>query len=407
MIIFKKLLYFILFSVLLLSHTFLGYAQTEVVQVITEIEYTFADKATFRSQISSQEPIENVILFLHPESSKITQSILAVLESSESEWEAEARLDLNEVNWRPFSPVTYWWQIEFADGQTITTPQETLDYIDNRAFWSFLEGSQTRIHWQIGDLEFGQAVVDVSENALGSILDDLALPARDLLKIYLYPTVSDLQEVLQLDGSSWISGHSFDNNGIILLAASPGSEGMVQLERDIPHEFTHALLAQRLGPSYHRLPAWLNEGLATIEEITPNSLFPTALDDAFHAHKLMPISSLCASFPFDNDQALLAYAQSASFVEYIKDIYGVGAFAALFDAYQEGASCEGGVQRVFQRPLNQLEAEWIDYHFSDQASIAIDSSLLLVALPVILVLVGASYLFYRRRRDKTISESEQ
>ena len=374
--------------------------------MITEIEYTFEDKAHFVSQISSLGPIKNVILFLRPESSQVTQTITAILDISEGGITSEVWLNLDEVKWQPFSPITYWWQIEFEDGKTTSTPPESFEYIDNREFWSFLEGSQIRIHWQIGDLEFGQSVVDISEQSLASILDDFALSARDLVNIFIYPTVTDLQETLQLSGSSWIRGHSFDNFGVILLAASPDSEGIVHLERNIPHELTHALLAQRLGPSYDQLPAWLNEGLATLEEATPNSLYPAALEDSYQTDKLLPMASLCASFPFDNDQALLAYAQSTSFVKYIKDIYGIGAFVALLDAYQEGTSCEGGVQRVFQRPLTQLEAEWIDYHFTDQASLGLTSSSLLWALPIMLILFGGGYLLYRRRKGKAQSETQ-
>ena len=400
MIIYKKAWCLILLAILFSVFTPDVYAQSEDVHVTTEVEYTFAHRAHFISQISSLAPIENAILFLRPESSQVTQAISAILDKSESEITAEVWLNLDEVKWQPFSPITYWWQIEFNDGEKTTSPPEMLNYIDNREFWSFLEGMQIRIYWQSGDLEFGQAVVDISDKALDSILDDLALPARDLVNIYIYPSVIDLQETLQLGGSSWIRGHSFDNFGVILLAASPDSEGIVQLERDIPHELTHALLAQRLGSSYDSLPAWLNEGLATLEEAAPNSLYPTALEDAYQAHKLLPMASLCASFPFDNDQALLAYAQSSSFVSYIKDIYGIGAFVALFDAYQEGTSCEGGVQRVFQRPLTQLEAEWIDYRFSDQATLGLKSSSLLWALPIILILFGGGYIYYRRRKEK-------
>jgi hypothetical protein len=400
LIIYKKVWYLALLLILLLLIAPDVYAQSDGVHVTTEIEYIFADKAHFVSRISSIEPIENVTLFTRSESSQVTQAISAILDRSKSEITAEVWLNLDEVKWQPFSPITYWWQIEFDDGERTTSPPEMLNYIDNREFWSFLEGTQILIHWQIGDLEFGQAVVDISDKALDSILDDLALPARDLVNIYIYPSISDLQETLQLGGSSWIRGHSFDNFGVIILAASPDSEGIVHLERDIPHELTHALLAQRLGSSYDSLPAWLNEGLATLEEANPNSLYPTALEDAYQAHTLLPMASLCASFPFDNDQALLAYAQSSSFVKYIKDIYGIGAFVALFDAYQEGTSCEGGVQRVFQRPLTQLEAEWIDYHFSDQATLGVNSSSLLWALPLILVLFGGGYIYYRHRKEK-------
>ncbi len=211
--------------ILLLSIVPDVYAQSDGVHVTTEIEYIFADKAHFVSRISSIEPIENVTLFTRSESSQVTQAISAILDRSKSEITAEVWLNLDEVKWQPFSPITYWWQIEFDDGERTTSPPEMLNYIDNREFWSFLEGTQILIHWQIGDLEFGQAVVDISDKALDSILDDLALPARDLVNIYIYPSISDLQETLQIGGSSWRRRFDGAHVCVLILEDSPNAEG--------------------------------------------------------------------------------------------------------------------------------------------------------------------------------------
>ena len=286
----------------------------------------------------------------------------------------------------------------------ITSPSYSFDYVDNREFWSFLEGENIRVYWQVGDLEFGQMALDIAYRGIADLLSTLALPTNEPIILYIYPTRDSLYEALELAGSQLVSGHTFSDYGVVLLFASDDQESLIQLERDIPHELTHAVIAQRMGAAYDRLPGWLSEGLATLQEGSPDNTFPTLLEDAYQSDSLLPISSLCSSFPFTHEQARLAYAQSASFVSYIKDIYGVGAFSALFDAYSEDISCQGGIQRVFQRPIEQLEAEWIDYSFADGVRLQQPSLLWVLLIFALVLLVG--FVGYRYRRRKITSQDE-
>jgi hypothetical protein len=173
---------------------------------------------------------------------------------------------------------------------------------------------------------------------------------------------------------------------------------MIALERDLPHELTHLLLYDRMNEGYNNLPAWLGEGLATLQEQQPNPAYRFELDTAHSSNALLSIESLCATFPMTESDALLAYAQSTSFTQYLLDIYGTGGIHRLLDAYQEGASCKGGVQRVYQRSLEQLENEWKLYHLPGASGLdrlqAVLPWGLILLLIVILLLVG---LFTRRK----------
>ena len=73
---------------------------------------------------------------------------------------------------------------------------------------------------------------------------------------------------------------------------------------------------------------------------------------------LLDLNVLCAEFPRDLAEARIAYAQSASLVNYIRDIHGRQTLQDLFAAYADGASCEGGTQRVLGFSLDRLESLW-------------------------------------------------
>lgn len=296
-------------------------------------------------------------MFFREGSSEFTHVAIAVL-SEGSMILAEVTEDVQSLGIEPFTTITYWWQIDFADGDNYLTDPAFFVYEDNRFDWQSLGDTNITVHWIEGDMTRGQDILNLANDSITRIQHDLALPAPDHVNLYIYPTVGQLQSSMRMGGATWIGGHSHPELGAVLLAASNGAEGQISLERDIPHELVHILLYKRMGDQYHNLPTWLNEGLATLQEGVPNPVYIFELDRAARENALLSMHSLCASFPISEEDALLAYAQSASFTQYLLDIYGVGGVALLLDAYQEGTSCAGGVQRVYQRPISQLQSEW-------------------------------------------------
>ncbi|MCJ7566812.1 MAG: peptidase MA family metallohydrolase [Anaerolineales bacterium] len=271
---------------------------------------------------------------------------------------AEVTEESQTLGVEPFTTITYWWQIDFADSDNYFTDPASFVYEDNRFVWQSLGNTNITVHWVEGDISRGQEILNLANDSLTRIQRNLALPGSNPLNLYIYPSVGQLQSSMRMGGAKWIGGHSYPELGAVLLAAPNGVEGQISLERDIPHELVHILLYERMGDQYHNLPTWLNEGLAALQEGVPNPAYIFELDRAARDNTLISMHSLCASFPISEEDALLAYAQSASFTQYLLDIYGVGGVALLLDAYQEGTSCEGGIQRVYQRPIAQLESEW-------------------------------------------------
>jgi hypothetical protein len=54
-------------------------------------------------------------------------------------------------------------------------------------------------------------------------------------------------------------------------------------------------------------------------------------------------------------------------VHYLQEQYGSAGILALVKAYAEGAACERGTATPpFNKPLSQLEKEWLAYLFSGQ-----------------------------------------
>jgi hypothetical protein len=372
------------------------------INVRSSVDYEYGSQITFKAEISAPSPATHATLFYRVVGTDETKTIEADLTAGPPQI-ASAEKDLRLTAIPPFSQIAYWWQVDLEDGTSTTTVPTSFDYTDNRFDWQALHGGEVTVHWVTGDTSFGQAVLDIAHGAQGPLERKLLPAGLPALDVYVYPTTEDLQAGLLLGGQSWTGGHAEPSLGVVLVSAAPGSEGILSLERSLPHELTHILLYQRMDGSYANLPSWLNEGLATLAEGDPDPSYRLALEDASRVGDFIPLVTLCGAFPSTSAAARLAYAESASIVQYLQNVYGVGAINALLDAYQEGSTtCAGGIQRVLERSPDQLQAEWIRASFHGSEPFQVLRPFLpwlILVLPIMILAVVLGFIPARRSSE--------
>lgn len=143
---------------------------------------------------------------------------------------------------------------------------------------------------------------------------------------------------------------------VVTLAEGPGQ--MQETQRQVPHELMHILLSQTLGKSYSKLPAWLNEGLASNNELFPNPDYTVILNDARKKDTLIPIVSLCRSFPTEASSFYQSYAEAQSFVHFLYQQYGTSGLEKLIKNYSDGLECERGAEVALNTSLKRLDMDW-------------------------------------------------
>lgn len=95
-----------------------------------------------------------------------------------------------------------------------------------------------------------------------------------------------------------------------------------ELERVLKHELTHSFLRSLAGG---RCPTWLNEGMAELMESRSSSRYARPLAALFEQRREIPFAVLEHPFNrFSDAQAQVAYAESLSGVEYLRERYGMG-----------------------------------------------------------------------------------
>jgi len=359
----------LLVAILLAAWTPIAAAHGPAQEILPSVDYEYGGALHFQAGINSPLQVLRAALFLRRGTGET--SVFITNSPAESQTAFEITIEVAELQLLPFSRLVYWWQFDLADGSNIQSIPSTLLYEDNRYAWQVHAREGVRVHWTGADLDRGQAILDLTSRSLAE-LQPMGLTPPESLEVYVYPSPGELQASLRLGGIPSAAAHTLPELGVVLVSAASSNDGLQDLERQIPHEITHLLLYQ----------------------------LRLALEEALASDATLPLSSLCASFPVENESRILAYAQSASFVQYLLDVYGSGGVVRLLDAYQEGASCEGAIQRVYQRPLSQLEAEWLQTLSGrgGQNSLLSIERLAWIALPALLLISASILLLVLRIR---------
>ncbi len=261
---------------------------------------------------------------------------------------------------RAFSRVEYWFEVTVDGGEIVKSEPDVFPYEDNRFPWQNQPSGYIRVHWYEGEAEYGQELLDVAQKGLLQAKNWLPVDASEEINIYAYASAQEMRSTMLLAGTSWVAGHADPDLSLIVVSLPPGPEQRTEMERQIPHELMHILLYQTVGPEYYKLPTWLNEGLASINEIYPNPYYHTILSQAAAKDGLLSFSDICQNFPVDASGAYLAYAQAASFTRYLYDQYGTEGLETLVVLYTHSSEkdCQDGTTQSLGIPLNQLEHSW-------------------------------------------------
>ena len=234
--------------------------------------------------------------------------------------------------------------------------------------------------------------------------DFIPISLTDPIDIYIYSNVNDLGDTLLLGGREWAGGHAHADLGVVLVAVPPGTGQITEMETKIPHELAHVMLYRALGDKYAKQPAWLIEGIASMVELYPNPDYARALEIASANDTLLPFTDLCASFPADSGSAFLAYAQSQSFVTFIRDSYGTSGLERLMKSYSEDFSPELGATQALGISLSQADQRWRESVLGQNVSgVALRNLLpflLLLVLVMVVPLWGAIDMLRQRRKMK-------
>lgn len=335
-----------------------AHAQSSPITYSDTHTYTFGQQATFSIEAASPEEITEIYLYLKPEGAIAAEPFPVPIEPG-TEVEGSVQRDLRLHPFPPFGAVSWWWEIRAAPGTVVTTDPQSFRYTDNRFDWHITADGRVILHTVVDSPPYVQTALEVTQTSLQRVESELQAPPLEQIDLYLYPSTEDLRAALEMAGRNWAGGQARPELGVILVAIPDDDRTLSRMERDIPHELTHLVVYSVVGPEgYRHVPSWIDEGLATANELRPDPILEVVLDQARAEGRLLPLTALCPPFPTDEERALLAYAQSASMVRTVQQRFGNAGIRDLLAAYADGAGCESGVERGLGITAHQFERTW-------------------------------------------------
>jgi tetratricopeptide (TPR) repeat protein len=199
------------------------------------------------------------------------------------------------------------------------------------------ESRHFTLHYQ-GDStspELQQQILATLESAYQDLSRQLSFePAENIIVIlYTKTEFMDITEAPTWAGALNDGKLRIPIGGIIAVDAN--------LERNLRHELTHSFVHWL---SKGRCPTWLNEGLAELMEPRSASMYARQLGPLFLDRKAIPFSVLQHSFTrFSPVQAEMAYAESLSAAEYLRDRYGTYEIRRMLQNIGSGAEPEAAL----------------------------------------------------------------
>ncbi len=398
MALYRQIIRLLLVFAALWMFSFSAQAQESIQPGPTTVEYTMGGQIHFETQLPPDLPVQEVWVFVHPLKNPGTIVGQATLQPSNG---VTYTLDLVEHPISAYATVEFWYRITLEDGSTLETGPETFVYADNRFDWQTLEAAPFEVFWYEGDTAFGQEILTAAQEGMQKTQGFLPVPAPEAVSIYTYADPADLQTALRLTGETgaWIAGHASPEIGAVLVTLAPGPAQNYEIKRQVPHEVAHVLLYDWLGDGYYNLPQWLREGIPSISELSPNPDYVILLNKAYADETLLPMASLCGSFPREASNFLLAYAQSTSFTWFIYEQYGSSGLESLTLAYADGLGCEQGAETAFGKSLTEIERDWRQATFGENPLPAVLKDLAPWLLLMAVVLFPSLLLIIGRKTD--------
>ncbi len=393
----KKLIPFLLFVIFLFSVSPLISARADgLVEVLDQsVEYSFGEEISFQIEYESDQPIDSITLSIHAPGLPTFVGAVSVFEAGKGNF-------VYAVSERPlpaFSSINYDYQFILASGEIVESPDYEFTYLDNRYKWQELIEEPFKIYWYEGEITLAQEVLDAALYGKTKTLEMLEQPPDSQpIVIFIYSSAEELQSSLTTIGQTWVSGYADPARGSVVVSLPPAMDQPLEIQRLIPHEVAHILLYRFMGAEFSYVPVWLNEGFASQVEIYSLPEYKLILERAYEGRDLIPFLHLCQAFPADPELTRLAYAQSDALVEYVQQEYGLPGLQSLIYAYDQGVSCERGVEMALGISLQDLDQNWQrDTYAQGTLKLYV---YLLAGLLVVMILGLGGFIIYKTRQDQ-------
>ena len=328
-------------------------AELSVRVVSDRHEIDFPEAIRLRLEIEADDEIAEVTLFYHlaGNPSRVYGYPQVMVGRSVS---TEFSIQTDGASYLPSGvEIEYYYVIRGAGGGVVETPHVKVAYLDPVYRWRELRQGDLVVTWHDISEERVRTVVSNVEPRMRAAKEMFGLEDARPIKAVIFnsrreadrglPFVSQAASRTHLFG-----GFAFQEYDLFVLSGL--------YERGIAHEATHLLMGQAVSSPLAKVPAWLNEGLATYFEGSDAGRGRTVAAAASR-RDLLRLRSM-GSVPGRPEDVVVFYAQSWSVVTHMIETHGAERMSALLEALDSGLEIDEALRQVYGMGVDGLESEW-------------------------------------------------
>jgi len=153
----------------------------------------------------------------------------------------------------------------------------------------------------------------------------------------------------------WLAGVALSDKRAIVIRMQPGQTASDHRSL-LAHELTHVIIRKDY-PLAASWPRWFQEGLAMRESGGEGLRSRAALSLAAFRKRLLPLDRIWTSFPDNEAESRLAYAQSFSVLSFLVSRHGEDRFLEFLRALRT-REFTTAFSAVYRQGLGSLEKDW-------------------------------------------------
>lgn len=260
----------------------------------------------------------------------------------------------------PGTNINYSFVATNIDGESFETEKGDFTYADVRYEWDEVSEGGITVYYHGPVKARAQAILDSILQTMIYTEPVFGEQQKDSIRVSMYNNVKEMLYALPPNSSTIrkeliTEGQAFPSIGTLLvLGGGRLSVGTAS------HEVAHILIHRAGDSVYGNVPAWLDEGLAELANVSPSFSYDIALDFAVHSGRLLPITSM-PRLPGNPEDVIIFYGQAKSVVEFMVIRYGVGDMRTLMSTMKTGVSVDDAIKEVYGVSRVELENLWRDY----------------------------------------------
>jgi len=240
------------------------------------------------------------------------------------------------------------------------------------------------------------------ENTVDQLPRFLISGRHDTLRVWIVSTQNEFQAATGANLPYWVGAVTiFPQDMIVVRSPDLSNATLREYRVTMIHELIHYLQGQNVP--LNLTPVWFNEGLATYYSGEFGLPERVLVSKSLWRHRMIPLIKLGNIMKFSQPQAAMAYAESASAIEFLDVVYGSETISRIFNSMQKGIAFDRALSLALDNEEANFEAQWQKY-LSQKYNWIFLLDIQNILWLIIPVLVLVAYVSIRRRNKATLRQ---